>query len=209
MLDVQAFKEIIYSIFSSTGYAINNINVQFPHPLDIKIVKNADGDISLDFTQSLPKVSWKKLITFTAWVQGISLGKTKGVLKLKYFPDITFNYDDPTPKLFGCRNYADELSYDIESEFGNDPAKKKIADHCLHYANEWATIASASIDSCDSNERTRKALKEDCRQFVMENIKNDKEIIAKSAILSFLLLWVVLPAILNYVLTRLFKRLFG
>lgn len=209
MLPIQQIKDIIYSIFSDSGYSIKNFNVQFPHPLDIKITKDKNNNISLDFTQSLPKVGWKKLINFTAWVQGISLGENEGVLKLKYFPDIKFSYDDTAPKLFGSSYDFSDIENDIDQEYGDDD-QKKLAKKCLHYANEWTTIASqGGINFSACNEKSRKQLKQSCRKFVVDNIKNDEEIVAGSVILTFLLLYVVLPVVLKFVLERLFKKLFS
>ena len=188
---------------------IKNFNVQFPHPLDMKITKDSNNNISLDFTKSLPKVGWKKVINFTAWVQGISLGQTEGVLKLKYFPDIKFSYDDPAPKLFGRTYDFSDIENDIEQEYGDDE-RKKLAKKCLHYANEWTTIASNNgVNFGDCTEISRKQLKQNCRKFVTDNIKNDEEIVAGSVILTFLLLYVVLPVVLKFVLERLFKKLFS
>lgn len=209
MIPIQEIKNIIYSIFSDSGYVIKNFNVQFPHPLDIKIIKDKENNISLDFTKSLPKVGWKKIINFTAWVQGISLGQTEGVLKLKYFPDIKFSYDDSTPKLFGNMYDFTDIENDIEKEYGNDE-RKKLAKKCLHYANEWATIASQSgLNFSACNTKSKKQLKKSCKQFVVDNIKNDKEIVAGSIILTFLLLYVVLPVVLKFILERIFKKLFN
>ena len=209
MLPIQEIKNIIYSIFSDSGYIINNFNVQFPHPLDIKITKNSNDNISLDFTKALPKVGWKKIINFTAWVQGISLGPTQGVLKLKYFPDIKFAYDDPSPKLFGSNYDYSDIEKDIEQEYG-DNERKKIAKKCLHYANEWTTITSnGGVNFNDCTEISKKQLKRKCKNFVMDNIKNDEEVVAGSVIVTFLLLYVVLPVVLKFVLERWFKKLFN
>lgn len=208
MLHIKEIKEIIDSIFSSVGYTVNNLNIQFPQPLDIKIVSNENKEISLDFTKSLPKLSWKRFINITAWVQGLSLGETSGVLKLKYLPDVKFSYDDHS-KLFGHNPDLSDIESDIEYEY-TDEDQKKLAKKCLHYANEWATISSQSgLVFSECSPRARKQLKQSCKKFVVDNIKNDKEIIAGSVILTFLLLYVVLPVVLKFVLERLFKKLFN
>ena len=99
MVDLKQIRDIIYQIFSDVGYSINNTNIQFPQPLDIKITKNND-EISLDFSNKVPKVSWKKFITLSAHVNGISLNQTGGTIKLKYLPDISFTYDQTNKMLF-------------------------------------------------------------------------------------------------------------
>jgi hypothetical protein len=209
-IPIQQIRDIVDLIFSSTGYNIKNLNISFPHPLDIKIVRNADGDIVLSFTESLPKVSWKKYITLSAWIQGIALGKNGGTLKLKYLPDINFNYDDDSTKeLFGQSFDTSDIEEDIYSEY-DDEERQVLAKKCLHYASEWATIASQSgVQFSQCTEISKRQLKRDCKNFVMENIKSDPEIVAGSVILTFLLLYVVLPVVLKFILERLFKKLFS
>lgn len=211
MLPIQEIKDIIYSIFSNNGYNIKNFNIQFPHPLDIKIIKDKDENLSLDFTKSLPKVSWKKIINLTAWVQGISLGEKEGTLKLKYLPDIKFSYEEATvPTLFGSTYNLNDIEYEIEQQYADDDNRKKLAKKCLHYADEWTTIASQSgLNFAQCSSSAQRQLKHSCKQFVTDNIKNDKEIVAGSVILTFLLLYVVLPVVLKFVLEKLFKKLFS
>lgn len=208
MIKLQEIKDIIDSIFSSNGYTINNLNVQFPQPLDIKIVSKDDKEVSLDFTKSLPKVTWKRFISVTSWVQGISLGQTAGVLKLRYLPDIRFDYESGN-KLFGQAFDISDIEQDIEKEFTGED-QKKIARKCLQYANEWATIASQSgLVFSQCSPKAKNQLKKSCKKFVTHNIRNDEEIVAGSVILTFLLLYVVLPVVLKFVLERLFKKLFS
>lgn len=208
MLKLQEIKNIIDSIFSSSGYTINNLNIQFPQPLDIKIVNTNDKEISLDFTNSLPKVSWKKFIKVTSWIQGITLGQTGGILKLKYLPDIHFDYE-PKNKLFGQSFDTNDIQQDIEKEF-TDANQRKIANKCLQYVNEWATISSDSgfiFSQCSPKDKNK--LKQSCRKFVVHNIKNDEEIVAGSAVLTFLFIYILLPVVLKFVIDRLFKKLFN
>lgn len=208
MIPIQQIKEIVDLIFSNHGYTVNNLNIQFPQPLDISVTKDNDEEISLDFTKSLPRVTWKKLISITALIKGLSLGKTQGVLKLKYLPDIRFSYDDSS-QLFGQSFDVSDIEHDIEKEY-SDGERKKLARKCLHYANEWATITSQTgLVFADCSGSAKKQLKQSCKQFVMDNIKNDEEIVAGSVILTFLLLYVVLPVVLKFVLERLFKKLFN
>lgn len=214
MIKLQEIKNIIDSIFSDDGYHIKGFDIKFPHPLDIKITRDKNNDISLDFTSSLPKVGWKKIINFTAWVQGISLGQDQGVLKLKYLPDIKFSYASEEAQLFSqsCEPKVcglDDIMSEIELEY-DDEERRFLAKKCLHYASEWATITSQSgVDFASCNEKTRRQLKKECKHFVTDNIKNDKEMVAGSVILTFLLIYIILPVVLKFILERLFKRLFG
>lgn len=208
-LPISQIKQIVDFIFSKNGYDIKNVNISFPQPLDIKIVKDTSENIILSFTESLPKVTWKKFIRLSAYVQGLTLGKVGGTLKLKYLPDINFTYDDNAEMLFGSSFNFNDIESQINLEYP-DEERNFLAKKCLHYAGEWATIASqggTDFTSCDKY--TRRQLKRDCKDFVTSNLKEDEEIRHGSVILTFLLLYVVLPVILKFILERLFKKLFN
>jgi len=192
-IPIQQIRDIVNYIFSPNGYNIKNLNVSFPEPLDIKVVRDKDDNIVLSFTGSLPKVGWQKIIRLTAWVQGITLGQSEGVLRLKYLPDIKFGYDTSSENIFNSMYSTDDIS-----------------NKCLQYASEWATIASQGgviFSSC--SEKSKRQLKRECKMFVMDNVRNDPEIVAGSVLLTFLFFYVVLPVILKFVLERLFKKLFN
>jgi hypothetical protein len=208
-IPISQIKQVVDFIFSKNGYDIKNLNISFPQPLDIKVIKDTSENIILSFTESLPKVTWKKFIKLSAYVQGLTLGKDGGTLKLKYLPDIKFSYDDQSEALFGsCFNFSD-IESQIDSEY-SDEERNFLAKKCLHYAGEWATIASqggTDFSSCDKY--TRRQLKRDCKDFVISNVKEDPEIMYGSVVLTFLLIYVVLPVILKFILERLFKKLFN
>lgn len=208
-IPISQIKQIVDFIFSKNGYDVKNLNISFPQPLDIKIVKDISENIILSFTESLPKVTWKKFIKLSAYVQGLTLGKDGGTLKLKYLPDINFSYDDNAATLFGNSLNTNDIEEEIDYTYP-DEERNFIAKKCLQYGNEWATIASRSgtdFSLCDRY--TKRQLKRDCKNFIVSNIKEDEEIIHGSVILSFLLLYVVLPVILKFILERLFKKLFN
>jgi len=208
-IPISQIKQIVDFIFSKNGYDIKNLNISFPQPLDIKIVKDPSENIILSFTESSPKVTWKKFIKLSAYVQGLTLGKTGGTLKLKYLPDINFTYDDNAETLFGNSFNVSDIEAAINKEYP-DEERNFLAKKCLHYASEWATIASqggTDFSSCDKY--TRRQLKRDCKDFGLSNIKEDEEVKHGSVILTFLLLYVVLPVVLKFILERLFKKLFS
>lgn len=208
-LPISQIKQIVDFIFSKNGYDIKNVNISFPQPLDIKIVKDTSENIILSFTESLPKVTWKKFIRLSAYVQGLTLGKVGGTLKLKYLPDINFTYDDNAEMLFGSSFNFNDIESQINIEYP-DEERNFLAKKCLHYAGEWATIASqGGTDFASCDKYTRRQLKRDCKDFVTSNLKEDEEIRHGSVILTFLLLYVVLPVILKFILERLFKKLFN
>jgi hypothetical protein len=80
----------------------------------------------------------------------------------------------------------------------------------LHYAKEWVTITSNSgIDFAGCSASSQRKLKRDCRNFVMDNLRNDPDMKAGSIILTVLLLYVVLPVILKFILERIFSKIFN
>jgi hypothetical protein len=205
----QQIKNIIDSIFSDSGYSINKFNVKFPYPLDINIVKDDNGTIDLTFTKELPSISWKKFITLSARVRGITLKETGGILKLKFFPDIPFSYDEENANLFGGNLYDwSSIVNDINAEY-SDSENRFLANKCLHYASEWATIASQGCDLSYTSSSEKKRLKKDCKNFVMQNLKEDQDLQAGSVLLTFLFFYVVLPVVLKFILERVFKKIFS
>lgn len=204
-MDLQNIRNIIYQIFSDGGYMFNNMNIKFPQPLNIKIIKNND-DISLDFVNDCPKISWKRIITLSAHVNGISLGKDGGVIKLRYLPDINFSYDKTQEQLFGNQYDFSSLQEEIMKEY-DDEARQKLASRCLQYGAEWATIASRSNEALAySTPEEQKHLKQQCKNFIRDNIRNEER--HGSAILSFILLYVLLPVILKFIVEKIFRKIF-
>lgn len=208
-IPISQIKQIVDFIFSKNGYDVKNLNISFPQPLDIKIIKDTSENIILSFTESLPKVTWKKIIRLSAYVQGLTLGKNGGTLKLKYLPDINFSYDENSETLFGSYKDFSDIEAQIDNEY-KDEERNFLAKKCLHYAGEWATIASqGGMDFSSCDKYSKRQLKRDCKDFVMSNIKNDPEILCGSVVLTFLLIYVVLPVILKFILERMFKKLFN
>lgn len=208
-IPILQIKQIVDFIFSKNGYDIKNLNISFPQPLDIKIVKDTSDNIILSFTETFPKVTWKKFIKLSAYVQGLTLGKEGGTLKLKYLPDINFSYDENSETLFGNSHNFNDIEAEINSEYP-DEERNFLAKKCLHYAGEWATIASqGGMDFASCDKYTQRQLKRDCKDFVLQNIKEDEELKCGSVVLTFLLLYVVLPVVLKFILERLFKKLFS
>lgn len=205
MIDLKQIRDIVYQIFSESGYSINNVNVQFPQPLNIKITKDGDS-ISLDFDDKVPKISWKRLITLSAYINGLALKENGGVLKLRYLPDIEFSYEKTQELMFGQNFNFSDISNEIDSEY-KDEARKKLATKCLQYGVEWVTIASQNPTFGQSSLAEQRLLKQQCKDFIRENIRDEKN--HGSAILTFILLYVLLPVVLKFVVERIFKRIFN
>lgn len=205
MIDLKQIKDIVYQIFSEPGYSINNVNIQFPQPLDINISKNGES-ISLDFTGKTPKFSWKKIITLSAYINGITLNETGGILKLRYLPDIKFSYEKTQELMFGNHFDFSDIQLEIESEYKDD-ARKKLAHRCLQYGTEWVTIASCSEEFGIASIAQQRLLKQQCKDFITENIREENK--HGSAILTFILLYVLLPIVLKFIIERIFRKIFN
>ncbi len=205
MIDLKNIRDIVYQIFSDSGYVFNSMNIKFPQPLNIKVTKN-DDNISLDFVNDCPKISWKKIITLSAHVNGLSLGKDGGTIKLRYLPDINFSYDKTQEQLFGNQYDFSSIEEDILKEY-NDDARQKLAGRCLQYGAEWAKIASNSNEAFSyATVREQRLLKEQCKDFIRDNIRNEER--HGSAVLTFILLYVLLPVILKFIVEKIFRKIF-
>lgn len=207
MIDLKQIRDIVYQVFSSSGYSVNNMNIQFPQPLDIKITKK-DESILLDFISSIPKVSMKKFITITAHVKGLALHATGGTLKLKYLPDINFDYAKSQEMIFGQNIDFSSIEDDIITEY-KDNERKNLAYRCLQYGQEWATIASQNPKFSQSSVSDQNKLKQQCKNFIRENIKNEEDKKYGSVVLTFILIYVILPVVLKFIVERIFKKLFS
>ena len=209
-MDVSYIKKIVEEVFSKSGYKVDKFTLFCPSILDVRINKIDDG-ISFDFTKVMPSVRTKKLlIPITAYVEGIFLGKLGGTIKLKYFPDFEFNYSGFEQNNFGSAHHVDlsDIKSCIAREYP-DKQRRKIANLALQYANEWATIVSHNgVDFSRYDKKNKKLLAENCQKFVHENIVNSKEIEAKSAILTFILVYLILPSVISWVVKKFLDSFF-
>lgn len=199
--------EVLFQIFSDEGYKVNGFIISSESPL----VANIFGDeaqTSIKFGNNRPKASIKKFITLYAYVEEIVLGKTGGSIKLRNFPDINFSYENSLLSFFE-ENFQshDDLYKEIENKY-SDPQKRKIAHKCLQYGTQWATIVSNSGGFCDLDATSRRSMRSDCINFVIENVKHDVEQEYGSVILTYLLVFIVIPAIARFIITRLLEKYF-
>ena len=56
--------------------------------------------------------------------------------------------------------------------------------------------------------KNKKLLAENCQKFVHENIVNSKEIEAKSVILTFILVYLILPSVISWVVKKFLDSFF-
>lgn len=212
-MELSEIKNIIEQIFSKSGYEVNGFTFLCPTSSSISIKKNGSS-LDIYFEEGMPSVKTRKLfIPITAHLQGISLGEDGGTIKLKYFPDINFSYgqDASEERFAACNNTVDtsRIKSQINKEFP-DSARNKIANLALKYAQEWTSIASDNGNdlSLCKNKRLRKKYMQDCESFVKENVMLSKDIEAKSAVLTFILAYFVVPIIVKWVVKKFLDNFF-
>lgn len=205
ILPIKNLKVILDKVFSSTGYSFKDLYIKLPQPLNMTFGIVAEDKISLKFIDQLPKISWKKFITISALIQEIILDNDGGVIRIKYFPDLKFQYSkSETTNFYSSPIILEELYDEINAEYP-DAERRKIANLCLHYANEWVTMCCASgvsVDEIVSNKDSKK----NCYRFVKESIVNNENKHG-SIVISFILIYVILPIILKWIIERIFKKL--
>lgn len=205
-MDLKNIYQILNQLFS-TGFYINNIKIKCQTPADIKIINNGES-VYFSFENNLPSAEVHKFITLKLNVEGVSFGKNGGLIKLKNFPDIKFDYEQK--KTFGSAPNINFDNIDTENEINaafQSKSKRKIAARCLQYAKDWATIASLSgvqFSKCDQFDYF--ILKNQCYYFVEEQIKNDKEL-KYGSFVSIIILGIILPAIIKWAVERVIRSL--
>lgn len=201
--------EILFSIFNDDGYQIQGFKIKSKSPLVANIYSN-ELETSIKFGSNYPRVEITRLITLYAYIEEILFRKDSGTIRLKNFPDISFGYEQSLLSvLFSQHSSCDqEMLQLIEEKYGNDKTRKKIAEKCLQYGGEWATIVSESVDFSGASDSDRKTLRSECINFVVENVRNDIEEEYGSVILTYLLVFIVIPAVARFIITRLLEKYF-
>lgn len=207
-MDLNEIKLIIDQVFSKDGYKVGNFNFACPTNLSVDISKS-DDSLNIAFNGDLPTVKTKKLfIPFNVGVQGLSLSEETGTIKIKNFPDIKFSYQEKSEENFGSAKNkfdSDSFSMEIDKEF-KDNERRRVAHTAFKYAREWLEVASQSTDCTVQN---KKKLISQCEKFVHEKMTKSKDIEAKSAILTFVLIYFVLPAVINWVVKKMIEKYFN
>lgn len=211
MIDLAQIETILNSIFND-GFDLNGTKVACKSPTQMTVSSVGADHITIDFNDNLPRATVKKLISLSLDVQGLIFKKESGTIRIKHFPDINFDYAKES-KAIGSYEIDDVDFASIEAEINqqyDDENRKKLADKCLQYTKEWATIANhggISFRGCGFSEQQN--LKRNCQSFVKESIMNDEEIKYGSVILTFILIQIILPIIIKWIVERVFKRLFS
>lgn len=97
-----------------------------------------------------------------------------------------------------------ELEAESNEQFG-DQEKQKIAKKCLKHINQW--MASSYEAGIKYTRNDRRRLKRDCYESVRAGVINDYKEEYGFAILTFLLVYVLLPMVLKWLIEKLFKKL--
>jgi hypothetical protein len=211
MIDLTQIETILDSIFND-GFNINGTKVTCKSPAQISVSSVSTNHTTIDFSNNLPRATVKKLISLNFDIEGIIFKKDSGTIRIKYFPDINFDYVKES-KNFG--SYAidsvdfSSITEEINQQYDDD-TRKKLAGKCLQYAQEWATIANyGGVSFRDCSFAEQQSLKKKCGSFIKESLMNDEEIKYGSIILTFVLLHIILPIIIKWIVERVFKRLFS
>ena len=211
----QVISDLLFEIFSEEGYSVNGLTVRCESPLVANIASAGDRT-SIDFGNNFPRAEIKKIITLYVYIEGVMFGKDGGSIKLKNFPDINFGYDTDTVLDFLSKNIPsikfgddDVIKAEIKGRF-SDKNKQKIAEKCLQYAKEWSTISTAGgVEFSKTNRSEKIRLRNQCSEFVLENVKEEIEKEYSSIFLTFILVSVILPAIITWVVHRVLDDLFN
>lgn len=205
-MNLKKISEILKTLFTD-GYSVNNITIKCEPPVEFEISKDSSG-ILIKFTRNLPWVEMRRFIKFKLNVEGLSFGENAGVIKIKNFPDMPFSYDDNQTfdNVYGADFDIDVSQEEINQTF-QGASKRKIASKCLHYAKEWATIASLNGVRFDSYDRFDKfILKNKCYYFVEEQVKKDKDL-QYGSFISIFILSLILPTIIKWAVDRVLRSL--
>lgn len=197
------------NLFNGNGLEVNGFKIKAKSPF-VANIKHEDNTTVINFGTNKPSAEIKRIITFKAYIEEIVLGEEGGSVKLKNFPDIHFSYEDSVLSLLTDNvNFGDDTSFmeEIDKKYCNE-RKNKIAKKCLQYAREWATICSQSgLDFKKVPCWDRKNLKRSCYDFVKSNIEEEMQ--DSSSFVTFALFFIIVPAIISWVVHRILDELFG
>ena len=197
--------EILLDVFKH-GATINGVKIKSDNPVSATIEQIDNDRIKITFPDNQPVASFKRFITFSATIKSIVLKEESGFVEVKNFPSIPFGYES-----FFFGHLSDNVdTSDIESEIQTKYCgeKKEIANLCLQYAKEWATISSQAVCFKSSSSSDKRKLKKQCFNFVVDNVKNDVEKRHGSVILTYIFLVLILPAVAKFIINKLLEKYF-
>lgn len=201
--------EVLFQIFSDEGFTVNGFKIKSESPLVANFYSENDTT-TISFGNNYPKAEITRIITLYAYIEQLVFGKDNGIVRLKNFPDINFGYDKSA-----ILNFLDHLTYageceiekEIEEKYADD-TRRKIAKDCLQYATEWATIVSQAGAFAGASNNKKRELKKQCYDFVVENVRKDAKEKYGSAILTYLLVFIIIPAVARFIIVKLLEKYF-
>ena len=198
--------EIISDLFTGKGIIVKGFKITTKTPT-IATVRYDNEIAEITFSENQPKAEITRLITIYAYIEKIVFGPEGGSIKLRNFPDFSFGYGEGHSSASYTFNNSDILS-EIEGKYAQK-TYKDIAKKCLQYSEEWATMSMCNgitFDHADYFDRWR--LKDQCYNFVYDNVVEDAEKKYGSIILTWIFLYVILPTIIRWIINRFLDKLF-
>ena len=211
-MDIMEVVRKINSAFYEDGLDVEGYNVKCESPLTASLY-SGNGAVHLIFSGNRPLLSIVKVITFSVELEELYVDADgKGKVKLKNFPDINFQIDDNSEKLFGAVSKSSQyevlspdtsLYSEIEGKFG-DKESRRLAAKALKYAQSWATVAvNGGTDFANASSRDVKQMKEEAYRFTMQQMKSD----LSGSIIAVLLINMILPYIIKWVVERVIDNI--
>jgi len=197
----------ISDLFTDKGILVKGFKIKSKTPSVVTV--RYDNDIAeITFGENQPRAEITKIITIYAYIEKIIFGPEGGSIKLRNFPDFSFGYGDETATVKFCRFDNSDICNEIEVKYSKK-SYKDIAKKCLQYSEEWATMCmgrGVTFDNADYFDRY--TLKDQCYNFVYENIVDDAEEKYGSIILTWVFLYIILPTIIRWIINRFLDKLF-
>tara|TARA_B100000497_G_scaffold125878_1_gene163325 strand:+ start:803 stop:1417 length:615 start_codon:yes stop_codon:yes gene_type:complete len=197
-------KELLSNMFSEDGGQINGVNIRVESPISFVVSQSEDNSIFIDFPKQKPTASIKRLITISLSVKSVLLKEKHAVLEFKNFPKIPMSYEG----FFGAIPLVDISSIQKEISHKYSGKKEKIANLCLFYADEWAKISSQATCFSSTSCAEKRVLRKQCIDFVTENVKKDMEQRYGSVILTYLLVFIIIPTVCKFIVYKLLEKYF-
>ena len=196
----------ISSIFNGEGIVVKGFKVTSKTPTVANITYGADI-AEITFGQNQPKAEITRIITMYAHIEKIVFGPEGGLIKLRNFPDFSFGYGEEVTHKF-VRFDNSDIYAEIEGKYAKK-SYKDIAKKCLQYSEEWATMSMCNgitFDNADYFDRWK--LKDQCYNFVYDNVVEDAEKRYGSIVITWIFLYIILPTIIKWIINRFLDKLF-
>ena len=196
----------ISSIFNGEGIVVKGFKVTSKTPTVANITYGADI-AEITFGQNQPKAEITRIITMYAHIEKIVFGPEGGSIKLRNFPDFSFGYGEEVTHKF-VRFDNSDIYAEIEGKYAKK-SYKDIAKKCLQYSEEWATMSMCNgitFDNADYFDRWK--LKDQCYNFVHDNVLEDAEKRYGSIVITWIFLYIILPTIIKWIINRFLDKLF-